>query len=68
MEGQLKRVGNPGARRLVALVLARRDLIVGGPGRDTINCGPGRDIVVADRKDKVHGCEIVHRPGKKKRR
>lgn len=47
----------------------QRDKIRARDGkRDTINCGPGRDVVVADRKDKVHGCEIVHRPGKQKKR
>jgi hypothetical protein len=48
-----------------------RDLIFGGPGRDRINsrdptgdsvrCGAGRDRVKADRKDLLHGCEVVRR-------
>ena len=46
------------------------DLIVGGPGNDdiravgggadTIDCGPGYDTVVKDRRDTVHGCEVVN--------
>jgi Tol biopolymer transport system component len=28
---------------------------------DTVFCGPGRDTVWADRKDRLRGCEVVHR-------
>lgn len=38
-----------------------RDKLIGGPGKDTLNCGPGRDTAVADRKDRVRGCERVKR-------
>jgi RTX calcium-binding nonapeptide repeat (4 copies) len=44
-----------------------RDLLEGGQGpdsftaadleRDTIRCGPGRDSVIADRLDRLRGCE-----------
>ena len=46
------------------------DVIFGGPGNDdvravgggadTIDCGPGYDTVVKDRRDTVHGCEVVN--------
>jgi glucose/arabinose dehydrogenase len=49
-----------------------RDRIRGGPGddvifardgrRDTIRCGAGKDVVVADRKDRVRGCERLRLP------
>ena len=38
---------------------AGNDLLVGGPGADVLNCGPGRDTAVADRRDKLVGCEVV---------
>jgi RTX calcium-binding nonapeptide repeat (4 copies) len=48
-----------------------RDLLSGGRGRDHINsrdstrdrvrCGPGRDFVRADRRDRLHGCELTRR-------
>jgi hypothetical protein len=28
---------------------------------DRVDCGPGLDVVWADRKDKLTGCETVHR-------
>lgn len=35
------------------------DLIISRDGRpDTVDCGPGRDRVVADRADRLSGCEI----------
>ena len=37
------------------------DILNGGPGRDVLNCGPGKDTAIADRKDKLHGCEKVRR-------
>jgi uncharacterized repeat protein (TIGR01451 family) len=47
------------------------DTLNGGTGNDTIkardrtrdkvDCGPGKDKVVADRKDKLTGCELVKR-------
>lgn len=38
------------------------DRLNGVNGRfDRLNCGPGRDTVRADRVDRVHGCERVHR-------
>jgi Ca2+-binding RTX toxin-like protein len=50
---------------------ARRDWIYAGPGddsvkaragkRDTVGCGRGEDTVVADRYDRLHGCEQVTR-------
>jgi RTX calcium-binding nonapeptide repeat (4 copies)/WD40-like Beta Propeller Repeat len=52
---------------------AGRDAIFGGSGNDTIraddgeldniDCGPGKDTVVADKLDKVKGCEKVARHG-----
>jgi RTX calcium-binding nonapeptide repeat (4 copies)/Divergent InlB B-repeat domain len=48
-----------------------RDALQGGPGRDrivavdrardVIRCGRGRDTVLADRVDRVLGCELVRR-------
>ena len=35
------------------------DLLVGGPGADVLNCGPGRDKAMADKSDKLTGCEVV---------
>jgi RTX calcium-binding nonapeptide repeat (4 copies) len=35
------------------------DLLVGGPGADVLNCGAGRDTAIADKTDKVVGCEVV---------
>jgi cell division septation protein DedD len=35
------------------------DLLVGGAGADRLNCGPGRDTAIADKSDKVVGCEVV---------
>lgn len=40
---------------------ADNDTLSGGPGADLLNCGPGRDTALADRADKVVGCEIVKR-------
>ena len=37
------------------------DVLHGGPGRDTLRCGAGRDKVIADRADRVQGCERVVR-------
>jgi hypothetical protein len=46
-----------------------RSILRGGPGddrisssngvRDSVDCGPGSDRVVADRSDRLHGCETV---------
>ena len=46
-----------------------RDILVGGDGddtitsrdgiRDAVRCGPDKDKVVADRVDKLVGCEVV---------
>ncbi len=38
---------------------AGNDLLVGGPGADVLNCGPGRDTAIADKTDKLAGCEVV---------
>ena len=38
---------------------AGNDVLSGGPGADVLNCGPGRDTALADKSDKVTGCEIV---------
>jgi Ca2+-binding RTX toxin-like protein len=47
------------------------DVLDGGPGRDTLisrgggsdrlDCGPGRDVAIADRSDRLRGCETVRR-------
>ncbi|CAN5512513.1 hypothetical protein BH20ACT15_BH20ACT15_03610 [soil metagenome] len=67
--------GSAGRDRLIGG--AGRDFIKGGlnrdvvkvrdGARDVVNCGPGRDVVVADHRDKVHGCEVVKRRGAKRR-
>jgi RTX calcium-binding nonapeptide repeat (4 copies) len=54
--GDDRLVGGPG-----------RDILLGGPGRDVViaadgtrdvvDCGPGLDVAVADREDRVVGCE-----------
>ena len=42
--------------------LAGNDRIHANDGHtDRVNCGTGRDTVWADRRDKLTGCEIVHR-------
>jgi Ca2+-binding RTX toxin-like protein len=45
------------------------DLLVGGPGADLLNCGPGHDTAVADKRDKLIGCEVVKglHPAKRKK-
>ncbi|MBA2545618.1 MAG: hypothetical protein H0V15_01965, partial [Solirubrobacterales bacterium] len=53
------------------------DLINGGSGddlvkardgtRDKIDCGSGTDRLVADKIDKVRGCETVRRPGARRK-
>jgi lysophospholipase L1-like esterase len=35
------------------------DLLVGGAGADVLACGAGRDVAIADKNDKVIGCEVV---------
>jgi Ca2+-binding RTX toxin-like protein len=35
------------------------DKLIGGPGKDLLDCGPGRDTAVADRSDRLRGCERV---------
>jgi 3',5'-cyclic AMP phosphodiesterase CpdA len=60
-------VGGPGRDRLVAgpgsdLVRARDGV------RDLVRCGPGkRDVAIVDRRDRVRGCEIVRRAGRRRR-
>ena len=54
-----------------------KDVLIGGAGNDTIlafdgiaetiTCGPGKDFAMADRTDKVSGCERVTRKGAKKK-
>jgi Ca2+-binding RTX toxin-like protein len=34
------------------------DYLAGGKGADVLRCGPGRDVAVADRSDRVVGCEV----------
>ena len=54
-----------------------KDVLIGGTGNDTIlaadgiaetiNCGPGRDRVIADRSDKLSGCErVTRRPARRR--
>jgi lysophospholipase L1-like esterase len=52
-----KLYGKAGNDRLYGF--AGNDLLVGGAGADVLDCGGGRDIAVADKGDKVKGCEIV---------
>jgi hypothetical protein len=40
------------------------DTLRGGRGRDRLKCGPGKDKAIADRRDRVRGCEKVKRPGR----
>ena len=61
-----KITGGPGNDKLYGLggndVLlggAGNDVLSGGPGADVLNCGPGRDTALADKSDKVTGCEVV---------
>ena len=61
-----KIAGGPGNDKLYGLagndVLlggAGNDVLSGGPGADVLNCGPGRDTALADKSDKVAGCEVV---------
>lgn len=35
------------------------DLLVGGAGADVLVCGGGRDVAIADKSDRVKGCEVV---------
>lgn len=59
-------LGKPGGDRIVpgpgrdyVEAGGGNDLIISRDGRpDTIDCGPGRDRVVADRVDRLSGCEI----------
>ncbi|MFL5825903.1 MAG: calcium-binding protein [Thermoleophilaceae bacterium] len=67
--GKDKIDGGPGNDRISLGFSGNR--AVGGPGNDTINtangytdsadCGPGRDAVIADKRDRVRGCEKVRR-------
>ena len=36
-------------------------LVSRGGGRDQLDCGPGRDVAIADRTDKLTGCETIRR-------
>ncbi|SFB73312.1 Hemolysin-type calcium-binding repeat-containing protein [Nocardioides terrae] len=36
------------------------DRLVGGRGRDLLDCGGGHDVAIADHRDLVRGCEVVH--------
>ena len=36
-------------------------LIARGGGSDQLDCGPGRDVAIADRTDRLRGCETVRR-------
>jgi Tol biopolymer transport system component len=40
---------------------AGNDKLTGGPGSDVLNCGAGKDTAIADKKDKLRGCEHVKR-------
>jgi Ca2+-binding RTX toxin-like protein len=37
----------------------------GKPARDVVRCGDGRDEVLADRIDRLYGCEKVDRLGRR---
>lgn len=53
---------NPGRGRDVVLAGAGNDRVLARDGeRDVVFCGPGRDTVFADRRDLLHGCEVVTR-------
>jgi len=66
--------GNAGDDYLIDASDENRDVLHGGSGRDNVQvrdypavkdviyCGPGRDTAYVDRRDEVHGCEIVRLP------
>ena len=63
--------GNAGDDYLIDASDENRDVLYGGSGRDNVQvrdypavkdviyCGSGRDTAYVDRRDEVHGCEIV---------
>src|SRR5215211_162160 len=63
--------GNAGDDYLIDASDENRDVLYGGSGgdnvqvrdypavKDVIYCGSGRDTAYVDRRDEVHGCEIV---------
>ena len=73
-EGADKTYGNAGDDNLIDAPDNDRDLLYGGSGRDNVqvrdfpavrdvvHCGSGRDTAYVDKKDVVHGCEIVRLP------
>jgi Ca2+-binding RTX toxin-like protein len=70
MTGNDRLYGGPGNDLLVGG--SGRNGYYGGPGNDrirarngiaeTVQCGPGRDTVIADRSDRLIGCEVAPRP------
>jgi Tol biopolymer transport system component len=54
-------LGGPGHDTLLGGSGADRIIALDGE-RDTVRCGQGYDVVVADRFDRVSGCEEVRRP------
>lgn len=68
-EGVCTRIGTAGPDTLTGT--RGRDVLCGLGGADTfrtrdgvadfVRCGAGKDVVVADGRDRVAGCEVVHR-------
>jgi lysophospholipase L1-like esterase len=52
-----KMYGKGGNDRLYGY--AGNDLLVGGAGADALFCGAGRDVAIADKRDRLRGCEVV---------
>jgi len=73
-EGADKAYGNAGDDYLIDAPDNDRDVLYGGSDndnvqvrdfpavRDVVYCGSGRDTAYVDKKDIVHGCEIVRLP------
>ena len=73
-EGADRTYGDAGDDYLIDAPDNDRDLLYGGSGRDNVQvrdfpavrdvvyCGSGRDTAYVDKKDVVHGCEIVRLP------
>jgi hypothetical protein len=73
-DGADRAYGNAGDDYLIDAPDNDRDVLYGGSGRDNLQvrnfpavrdviyCGSGRDTAYVDKKDVVHGCEIVRLP------
>jgi len=57
-------IGGPGRDQVKAGLKGDKIKVRDGE-RDSVNCGPGNDLVIADRMDKLKGCERIKPPRKK---